>query len=118
MDFQVLTHLPDKNIYEGMRIDYSVKPIWGIPVCWQTVIGPSTWLKSFVDIQVKGPYKHWIHTHSFEPVNNGVLMRDKVEYVLPFGLLGRIVHRLFVRRKIEMIFTYRRRTLQTLFNNE
>jgi len=43
-----------------------------------------------VDAQVKGPYRFWCHEHIFESLGHQTLMRDLVEYELPFGLLGRV----------------------------
>jgi ligand-binding SRPBCC domain-containing protein len=48
-------------------------------------------------------------------VPGGVLMRDKVHYALPFGPFGAIAHALFVRRKLEWIFRFRRELLARRF---
>ena len=61
----------------------------------------------FVDVQVRGPYRLWHHTHRFEPVDGGTLMRDVVRYALPFGLLGRLAHAWLVKADLEAIFDYR-----------
>ena len=69
----------------------------------------------FQDLQEKGPYAAWIHTHRFSRRGDMVLMEDHVDYALPFGALGRIVHRLAVRRQLEEIFEYRRRAIDEIF---
>jgi ligand-binding SRPBCC domain-containing protein len=56
-----------------------------------------------------------IHKHRFEPVAGGVVMRDRVEYELPFGALGRPAHRILVRRQLEEIFDFRRRAIEEIF---
>ena len=61
----------------------------------------------FTDVQVRGPYRSWHHTHSFEPHAGGTLVRDTVRYELPLGPLGRIAHAAFVRRDLERIFDFR-----------
>ena len=61
----------------------------------------------FVDRQLKGPYRLWHHTHTFEPDGDHTLMRDVVRYALPLGPLGALAHRLFVRRDLERIFDFR-----------
>jgi len=115
MDFKILTQLDDKEIYNGMLIDYTVKPLFGIPMHWQTKIIDVKPLEVFADTQLKGPYKLWHHTHTFIEKDGGVLMTDIVNYELPFGILGDWVHSLIVRKKIESIFAYRKQVLEKLF---
>jgi ligand-binding SRPBCC domain-containing protein len=45
-------------------------------------------------------------------------MRDRVEYELPLGPLGRIAHTLFVRRQLEAIFDFRARAIAELFSGK
>ncbi len=115
MDFRILTDLNENDIYEGMLIDYRVKPLLGIPVKWQTRIFDVKHKASFTDEQLKGPYKLWRHTHTFIPQENGVLMKDIVRYQLPLGWLGRLAEKLIVRDKIKSIFHYRTRVLNQIF---
>lgn len=115
MDFKILTQLDDKEIYDGMLIDYTVKPLLGVPMHWQTKIINVKPLEVFADTQLKGPYKLWHHTHTFVEKDGGVLMKDVVRYELPFGLLGDWVHSLIVRKKIASIFAYRKQVLEKLF---
>ncbi len=115
MDFVILSQLNGEEIYEGMKIDYTVKPLFGIPVRWQTEICKVKKLSFFTDRQTKGPYKVWEHSHTFIEKDNGVLMTDVVNYKLPFGLLGRFAEWLLVRKKINAIFDYRKTILEKLF---
>ena len=66
-------------------------------------------------MQEKGPYRRWVHRHRFAPEDGGTRMRDRVEYELPFGILGRLAHRLLVRRQLESIFRHRARVIGELF---
>ncbi|WP_316836732.1 SRPBCC family protein [Pedobacter nutrimenti] len=116
MGFVVLSNLTDSEIYKGMIIDYSVKPLLGIPLKWQTQITEVDYQKSFIDFQKKGPYKLWRHHHEFIPNQKGVLMIDTVEYELPFGFIGKIMHRLIAKKKLKNIFDYRNEVLEGLFN--
>ncbi|HET7117292.1 MAG TPA: SRPBCC family protein [Hanamia sp.] len=117
MDFKILSDLTDKKVFEGMVIDYTIKPLFGIKVHWQTEIFKVDKPKMFADRQLKGPYKIWEHTHTFVEKENGVLMHDQVKYQLPFGIAGRITHSLLVKKKIENIFIYRRKVLKKIFEN-
>lgn len=114
--FKILTQLKDEEIYEGMKIDYTLKPLFNIPVHWQTVIDLVVPKHLFTDKQMKGPYTKWEHTHFFEQVEGGIIMADMVEYELPLGLMGEVAHRLLIRRKIEYIFEYRKTILTKLFS--
>jgi ligand-binding SRPBCC domain-containing protein len=98
----------------GLRIIHQIR-VFGIPQRWETVIEEYDPPHGFVDRQAKGPYKYWRHRHSFEEVPGGTLMRDDVQYELPFGPLGSLTHRLFVKRQLDHIFDYRGRKIGKLF---
>ena len=117
MSFVVLSE-SDEPIFKGMEIDYTVSPVLGIPMRWKTVISQVEDYKSFTDFQKEGPYKHWNHFHEFIPNEDGVLIRDTVDYELPMGFLGKIAHRIFVKEKLRSIFDFRYRVLNDLFNNK
>ena len=116
MDFKTLTRMEGQEIYTGMRIDYKVKPLLGIPMHWQTGIIHVQKPFSFTDKQLKGPYRCWEHTHTFTEKDKGVLMQDVVKYQLPFGPLGVIAHSLLVRKKIEALFRYRKAAIERIFS--
>jgi ligand-binding SRPBCC domain-containing protein len=95
----------------GTLIEYRLK-LHGVPINWLTRI--ETWEPPhrFVDVQIRGPYKLWHHTHSFEPAPDGTLMRDTVRYALPFGPLGELARRAFVERDLRRIFDFRQTAVQ------
>ena len=117
MDFKILTALNGREIYEGMLINYTVKPLWGVKFHWETEIHKVNKPFFFSDRQSKGPYKLWEHTHTFIKKDNGVLIKDEVKYQLPFSIIGNVIHSLFVRKKIEDIFIYRKKVLNQLFES-
>ncbi len=117
MNFIILTNLDDKEVYEGMLIDYTVKPLFGIPFRWQTEIYKVNKPEYFSDRQLKGPYRIWEHTHTFIQKENGVLMKDELRYQLPFGIFGRLAHAIFIKKKIESIFSFREKALNKIFMN-
>ncbi|MCL7986897.1 SRPBCC family protein [Sphingobacterium sp. lm-10] len=116
MGFVVRSKLPDDAIYEDMIIEYTVSPILSIPLKWRTRITEVVPLQRFIDFQERGPYKLWEHTHTFTPVDDGVLITDHVRYQLPLGPLGILAHKLFVRKKLNNIFDYRYQVLDKNFN--
>lgn len=102
------------EIQEGTLIDYVLK-IYGIPVKWRTRIELWRPGESFVDTQLRGPYKKWHHTHTFKDVPGGTLMSDRVVYQVPLGGLGEMVAGWKVRRDVQNIFSFRRQKIAELF---
>jgi len=117
MKFMELSGYNDEEIYEGMIINYTVAPILNIPLKWRTRISGVQSNRSFSDFQEKGPYKYWSHFHEFIPNSGGVLMKDIVDYELPFGIIGNIAHRVFVKKKLAQIFEFRYSVIEKLFNS-
>jgi ligand-binding SRPBCC domain-containing protein len=111
--FEILT--PEAiNMTVGTVIDYRLR--WhGLPLRWKTEITHWEPPNRFEDLQTKGPYQLWRHTHRFEAVGEGTRIGDSVQYALPFGLLGRAVHAVSVRRNVEEIFNYRDKKVRALF---
>ncbi|MBC7791584.1 MAG: SRPBCC family protein [Anaerolineae bacterium] len=102
---------------EGARIEYRIR--WsGVSLPW--VSRSVSWRPGmgFQDVQEKGPYRSWVHTHAFEETEGGVTMHDRVEYTLPLGLLGRVANSLVVRRQLENIFEFRRRAIVEYFASD
>jgi ligand-binding SRPBCC domain-containing protein len=113
LSFSILTPLP-VVMRPGTIIDYRIR-LMNIPFKWKTLISRWEPGSAFVDEQLKGPYKKWIHLHSFEACEGGTKMMDRVEYDIPGGVLAYPVLRWFVRPKVEAIFDYREKALRNLF---
>lgn len=113
--FEILTPSPIA-MHTGAVIDYTIR-VLGLRQHWTTLITAYTPPQSFVDVQLKGPYQFWHHTHRFEEVAEGTRMVDHVRYVLPFGVLGRLVHALFVRSQLDRIFDFRQRVIEEYFRS-
>jgi ligand-binding SRPBCC domain-containing protein len=114
LGFIIKTELPDE-MYAGMMVAYTVKPLFNIPLEWITEITQVHKHKYFVDEQRKGPYKMWHHEHHFQEVEGGILTTDIVSYELPLAPLGNLVHPLIVKPKLNEIFNYRTRIIQEYF---
>ena len=110
LKFQIVTPVP-VEMRAGARIEYRLK-VHGVPIRWLTEIEAWDPPHRFVDVQLRGPYRRWHHTHTFEERDGGTLCRDVVEYA-PMG--GALVNALFVRRDVENIFRYRRERLLEIF---
>ncbi len=110
LKFDVLTE-GEIPMHAGTLIDYRLS-LHGIPIRWRTEIQDWDPPERFVDRQVKGPYRWWIHEHTFDEHAGGALCGDRVRYGVPGGAL---VHRLAVARDVTRVFEYRRARLLELF---
>ena len=110
LHFQIVTP-PPIVMGEGTLIDYRLR-VRGVPLRWRTRINVWQPPHRFVDEQLSGPYRRWIHTHTFEPHDDGTLARDEVSYAVPLDFL---THRWFVRPDIEKIFRFRAEALRKRF---
>lgn len=104
------------TIKEGTKIDYKLS-LHGIPFFWRTEIVSWKPPLLFIDIQLKGPYKKWHHTHRFESLGNGTLISDEIRYQVPFGFLGSLIAGRKVASDIKAIFAYRREVIAKKFEN-
>jgi ligand-binding SRPBCC domain-containing protein len=113
LGFQIITPSPivmDK----GSLIDYQIR-LSGLPFRWRTLISSYNPPHEFVDEQIKGPYSFWHHRHQFYAEGDETVIEDTVTYTIPFGILGRIVHTLFIRAKLRKIFEYRQAIIERWF---
>lgn len=102
--FRLLT--PRVVMAAGAVFEYRIAWL-GLPLTWRTFIREYDPPYRFVDVQVRGPYARWEHRHRFVEEGGGTWMEDRVTYRLPLGPLGRLIHRLLVRRQLEAIWAYR-----------
>ena len=114
LGFKIET-LHSEEMHEGQIITYKVMVAPGIWIPWVTEIKAVEDGVAFVDEQRFGPYKFWHHRHHFEAVGGGTRMHDLVHYAMPMGPFGAIAHGLFVRKKLERIFGFRREVLEKRF---
>ena len=116
MGFNILA-APDRALRVGDRIEYRIK-VLGMPLRWVTRITSWRQNESFSDFQEKGPYRRWLHTHTFRASGNGVEMHDRVEYELPLGWVGELAAGWFIRRQLRGIFDYRAEAIHAAFGRK
>ena len=114
MVFEITSELPD-TMYEGLLIQYRLKPMLNIPIEWCTEITHIKQKEYFVDEQRKGPYNIWHHEHHFRAVPGGVMMTDLLHYDIGKSVIGWMAGKLFVDNKVKTIFEYRRKALESQF---
>jgi ligand-binding SRPBCC domain-containing protein/predicted DCC family thiol-disulfide oxidoreductase YuxK len=115
LQFRILTPAPIE-MGEGTRIRYRLS-LWGVPFHWETLI--SCWEPPFrfVDEQVSGPYRRWVHRHELVETAQGTMIYDHVDYELPLTPIGDVAHPL-LRRQLARIFRYRHQVLHALFESD
>ncbi|WOO43111.1 SRPBCC family protein [Rubellicoccus peritrichatus] len=112
LGFKIMTPLPI-HMEQDTVIDYQVK-LNGLPMGWRTLIAVWNPPYEFVDEQIKGPYRTWIHRHSFKSLDGGgTRITDYVRYELPFTPLGDLVHPL-IKMQLTGIFHHRNWTIPAL----
>ncbi|SFJ35620.1 SRPBCC family protein [Olleya namhaensis] len=114
MGFNILSGA-DRPMFAGQIIQYIVTPILGIKTKWVTEITHVKEGEYFVDEQRFGPYALWHHKHFIKAIDGGVEMEDIIDYKIPMGILGQLIHPILVKPKLEEIFNYRTVKLEKLF---
>ncbi len=113
LNFHVVTPAPI-DMHDGALIDYKLR-VRGVPIRWRTEILDWSPPHHFVDVQLKGPYALWHHTHTFEDLGGQTRCTDLVRYRPPGGPLAPLVNAIAVRRDVQNIFRYRMQALEQLF---
>ena len=112
LSFRTITRQPIE-MHAGTVIDYKLR-VRGFPVCWRTEITEWEPPYHFLDEQIRGPYRLWIHAHEFQSRNGGTLVCDNVRYAVPFDWL---LHKFVVRPDVQRIFSYRADCLRRRFGS-
>ncbi len=116
LQFKILNQ-STPTIQKGTTFTYRLK-IHGVPVHWTTLIEewvPNTY---FVDTQIKGPYRKWHHTHTFQSMDGGTQVNDRILYKMHFGRIGHLFAGKWVRRDVETIFAYREKAIEAIFSQD
>jgi ligand-binding SRPBCC domain-containing protein len=116
LGFRVVTPRP-LAMRPGTLIEYRLR-LHGLPLHWRTQIAVWDPPRRFVDVQLRGPYRLWHHTHEFEPEGDGTRMTDVVRYGLPLGPLGEIAQAILVGRDVEAIFDHRAGAIPALLDGQ
>jgi ligand-binding SRPBCC domain-containing protein len=112
--FNFLVPRPER-ISPGAVLEYRLR-LYGVPVKWRTRIVSVDEPHSFIDVQDRGPYAHWQHTHTFREIAaDRSEVGDRIEFAMPYGMLGEAAYSLVVARSLQQIFDYRAAALERLF---
>ena len=109
-----LVEAPER-LERGSVLRYRLR-LFGVPIRWKTEIVEWREGRSFTDVQVRGPYPLWVHTHRFTPVQGATEVYDAVRYRVPGGPLAGFVGGI-VGRWLDEIFDYRAERLEDLFGS-
>jgi len=109
LGFQIDTPLPIE-MGKGTLIEYTLR-LFGFPIRWRTLISEWNPPHGFVDEQLKGPYRQWIHRHSFRSFGDSTIMEDNVCYRLPLWPMGELALPL-IRMQLKRIFRFREKAVR------
>ncbi|UCG13165.1 MAG: SRPBCC family protein [Deltaproteobacteria bacterium] len=113
--FQILTPQPIE-VTEGTEIDYRLC-LCGLPLKWRARITNWTPSHRFVDEQIQGPYKQWVHIHRFHGHNGSTTIVDEVRYELPLCPFGELAYPI-VSAQLQRIFDFRNKAIrETIFGS-
>jgi ligand-binding SRPBCC domain-containing protein len=112
--FAILSPVPIE-MRIGTIIDNRIR-VFGIPLRWKSKITAWDPPLHFADEQLKGPYRKWLHDHTFHVEGEYVVMNDRVQYQVPGGIIAPLIHFLIVRPQIRAIFGHRNRVIGSLFS--
>ncbi|MGD9331871.1 MAG: SRPBCC family protein [Desulfobacterales bacterium] len=114
LNFTITSRVP-ATIYPGLILTYRLSPAAGFAIPWVSEITHARAPRYFVDEQRSGPYRFWHHQHHLAAAPGGVQVIDTVHYSLPLGIFGLALHALWVKRRLDEIFSFRYHALDQLF---
>ena len=106
-----------KPMYPGQILKHRVTLFPGIKTTWVSEIRQYKHKDYFVDVQLFGPYALWHHKHFVKEIDGGVITEDVIDYKVPFGILGQLLHPIIVKPKLEAIFNYRTSQMEAMFGS-
>jgi len=116
MTFDVTSpNMANTKMYPGLIITYKVSPLFGIKLDWVTEITHVKENEYFIDEQRFGPFAFWHHQHHFQSIDGGVLMKDILHYSVGWGVIGKVANGVIVNNKINEIFNFRYKKVESLF---
>jgi ligand-binding SRPBCC domain-containing protein len=116
LQFQIISPVPEE-MFNGLIVEYRIQIPWFGVRKWVAEIKHIKEMYSFVDEQRIGPYNFWYHYHQIEVEEDLIKLTDRVYYEVPYGLIGKILHLLFIRKTLNRIFDYRKEKLAELLTS-
>ncbi len=101
----------------GTEIIHKIYLFSFLPVIWKSRITKWSPQTHFADNQIKGPFAHWEHTHSFESLNGGTLIIDHLVFKAPLGYPGYHLGRFKIESDLKQVFDFRVQKLHKMFGD-
>jgi ligand-binding SRPBCC domain-containing protein len=91
---------------------------FGLTLQWVADISEVEPPHRFVDTARKSPFKFWRHTHEFLPGQGCTILRDTVDYKMPFGILGKLVNSVLIEADVRKMFAFRHRVTRDVLEKK
>jgi uncharacterized protein len=109
--FKMISHEPLVRMGGSMIVAERFGPVWLDVHLEHSRYEPP---RCFADRQVRGPFEFFEHIHEFLPRPEGTLLRDTLEFRLPWFLGGSLADRCIAAPRFRRWFAYRHRELEAL----
>lgn len=107
--------ISDIPLKKGSRVTVTLNFIL-FKTDWEILVDEVIENKLIVDLQMKGLFEYWSHSHIFEAKNGKVVMTDRVGFIPPFGVIGKLFFP-FIQLQLKFMFNYRHRKTKQYFEN-
>lgn len=109
-------HISDLPLKEKSQITIEIGR-FGMYIPWKVEIEKISFPTQIVDLQISGPFNYWKHEHNFLLKGELITMTDKIVFILPFGIIGKIFLP-FILLNLIFMFRYRHKKTKQLMEND
>ncbi len=67
---------------------------------------------NFTDEMVRGDFKSFHHEHYFKQINNGTIMIDVLAFESPYGILGKLLNKIYLKNYLEQLLLKRNEVIK------
>lgn len=105
----------EDQIVEGFLFAIKMKVLKFFTQKIKTKVVKVTAPNYFQDIQEKGAFKSWKHEHFFTQEKENTVVKDVITFQVPFGIIGRLFFKFYLKKELSTTFKYRVERLNVLF---
>ncbi len=72
----------------------------------------------FEDEMTRGDFKSFKHQHHFKQTANGIIMIDVIDFESPYGVLGKAVNKIYLKKYVENLLIKRNKVIKDYAETE